>query len=129
MTLKPDISGIIEAQKAVLKAVAAVEPRGGLGRAIQFATVAAHRSAVIKTHVITGALRASHLIDFDAVRPGGDIYINPDARNPRTGQRTAVYGPIEHARGGSHAFYQRVIDEEGETIGRQAIQLIQSELP
>jgi len=121
------ITGIQEAQRANLEAVAALRPSGAFGRAVIYAATAAHRYAVAITHVDTGALRASHRIEVQGLR--GRIYIDPGSANPRSGQKPVVYGPYEHARGGSHAFYQRVVDEKGGEIGNRAMQMIVGGLP
>lgn len=71
------------------------------------------------THVITGALRGSHT----AFRLGNLEWMvapNPGTINP-FGFRPKDYGPIEHARGGSHAFYQRTLDERLPEIARDAV--------
>ena len=116
------ITGIQEAQRANLEMIAALRPGGALGRAVVYATTAAHRYAVAITHGDTGSLRASHRVEVSGLR--GRIYIDPGSVNPRSGQKPVVYGPYEHARGGSHAFYQRVIDEKGQEIGNRAMAMI-----
>lgn len=121
------ITGIQEAQAANNRAIAAVRPEGGLGRAVQYGTTAAHRYALAATHVDTGALKSSHRMELSGAH--GRVFIDPSAMNPRSGQRTAVYGPFEHARGGEHAFYQRVIDEYGPEIEQEMQRIIQGLLP
>lgn len=121
------IKGLQEAQNANMKAIAAVRPSGVFGRAIQYATAEAHRYAASVTHVDTGALRASHRMEITGLR--GMIYIDPSARNPRSGARPAVYGAAEHARGGDHAFYQRTMDEHGDVIRRVAQDQLYGGLP
>lgn len=116
MSVDMTIRGIQEAQRWNLRAIAALRPSGALGRAIQWGTAAAHRFAVSVTHVITGSLRASHRMAVSGVQ--GRVYLDTRAKNPRTGQRTAVYGPIEEARGGEHAFYGRTAREAGPRIAR-----------
>ena len=121
------ITGLQEAQRANLQAVAALRPQGAFGRAVIYATTAGQRYAVGITHVDTGALRASHRVEVTGLR--GRIYIDPSSVNPRSGERPVVYGVEEHARGGSHAFYQRVVDEEGRRIGERALQELRRGLP
>jgi hypothetical protein len=48
----------------------------------------------------------------------GIVYIDPNATNPRSKEHTADYGLIEHARGGTHAFYARVEQEDGRRISK-----------
>lgn len=120
MTIHLGIEGIQEAQARHLRMRAALRPGGAISRAVYSVLVEAHRYAVLITHVDTGALRASHRISFDAGRARGEIYIDPTAVNPR-GQRPAEYGPEEHARGGSHAFYRRTVVERAEPLLREAL--------
>ncbi len=121
------ITGIQEAQRANLEAIAALKPQGPFGRAVIYATTAAHRYAVAITHVDTGSLRASHRIEVKGLR--GRIYIDPSSVNPRGRARPAEYGVYEHARGGSHAFYQRVVDERGREIAEGAMRELMRGLP
>lgn len=115
--VKLTITGLQNAQAENNRAIAALRPSGAFGRAVQYGTAAAQRYAIGVTHVDTGTLKASHRMEVDGLR--GRVYIDPAATNPRSSQRSAVYGPIEHQRGGEHAFYQRVIDEYGQDIERQ----------
>jgi hypothetical protein len=94
--------------------IAELRPSGKLGKAVQYGTIQAHRYAVGLTHVDTGSLKSSHRMEIKGLR--GEVYIDPNASNPRSGRRTAMYGQYEHDRGGEHAFYQRVIDEYGKQI-------------
>jgi hypothetical protein len=139
---KPELSitGIQEAQAANLQVIAALQPEGALGRAIQYGTLEAHRYAVAVTHVGKyrqpgggyvggGALRGSHRAKVEGLQ--GSIYIDPTTINPRRpkGARPAEYGVYEHKRGGSHAFYQRVVDERGERIGTEMMSILIAGLP
>jgi len=119
--LKIGIRGIQEAQAAMLRAVAALDPQGAFGQAVVWATTQLHRYATYITHVQTGALRASHRMrfNFDSVSARGEIYIDPGSVNP-LGAKPATYGVTEHGRGGSHAFYQRTYEEHGGQIGGRA---------
>lgn len=124
--MRVTIRGLQEAQRAMLKTIAAVKPAGGLGRAVQYLAVEAHRYLVGITHVDTGAYRASQFI----TRLGLErymIHINPSAKNPY-GARPAIYGVVEEARGGEHAAYQRTFQQGLNLIGQAARYLI-SELP
>jgi hypothetical protein len=108
------ITGIQEAQAANNRLIAAVKPTGATGRAVKYGTVEASRVAQVLTHVDTDALRASHRMQYAGLQ--GRVYLDPSAQNPRSHALTSAYGPIEHARGGQHAFYQRVVDEHGQRI-------------
>ena len=133
MKVKLGIQGLQEAQAANNKAIAALQPKGALGRAIKYATIAAQRWVVAHTHVWHykgGGLRASHRMAIyeEARAVWGELTIDPTAKNPR-GQRPAIYGPIEHARGGSHAFYARAEDEAGMRIAQGAAEILYGGLP
>lgn len=105
------INGLQAAQDTMLRGIRAMRPNDARGRAVKEASVMLHRYATAITHVDTGSLRASHFMDLSGER--GRIYINPRTRNPFTGERPAVYGVIEHDRGGDHAFYERTVIERG----------------
>lgn len=130
MRLTTTIAGIQAAQAANLQLIAAVQAREGsaLGRTVLYAASDLHRYAVAITHVDTGALRASQRI-----RPGpgarAEIYIDPSSRNPRTGEAPARYGPAEHARGGSHAFYARTFYERIPDLAPRAAAYFFGQLP
>lgn len=111
------IRDIQRAQAAMLKAANAVKPRNGLAAAVKAGTITAHRYVVYITHVDTGALRAAHKMTFRGA--SGEIAIDPSARRS-DGRRPAEYGPYEHRRGGSHAFYERTIAEYHRQIGEAA---------
>ena len=120
------IDGIQEAQKGMLKAIAALKPDSGLGAAVKDGTVAAHRYATSVTHVDTGALRASHTMKISGA--SGQIYPSPSARRS-DGRRPAEYGVYEHARGGAHAFYARTSREGLGQVGQAAERALRRYLP
>jgi hypothetical protein len=111
------IYGIQAAQAAMLRAANAARPGSGLDAAVKEAGAAAHRYAVAITHVDTGGLRAAHRLVVGRGR--AEIFIDPAARRS-DGRRPAQYGTFEHARGGSHAFYGRVVDERLQEVGEAA---------
>lgn len=119
---KLTITGLQEAQAANNRRIAALKPSGAFGRAIQYATTAAHRYAIAETHVDTGALRASHRMEISGLR--GRVFIDPGAANPRSGRLTSLYGFYEHERGGSHAFYANVVATRRDEIVAQAEKMI-----
>jgi hypothetical protein len=122
--MRVTIEGIQEAQAWNLRKMAALKPSGAMGRAILYGTTAAHRSAVSLTHVDTGALRASHRMQMFGEHEG-QVLIDAGATNP-SGQLTSVYGPAEHARGGSHAFYARTVAEDGPAIRAEMLDIIRT---
>lgn len=123
------IRGLQEAQDMVNRAHAALQPRSAVGRAIQTGTAATHRYAVSVTHVDTGALRASHRQALDLPKLRGIVHLDRSATNPRTGTPVRVYGPIEHARGGRHAFYDRTVAERGQQIARDMADIVREGIP
>lgn len=102
------IYGIQQTQANLNRIAAANRPNGVVAAAVEGATQAAHRYAVYVTHVDTGALKGAHRYTVRGKR--GEVYINPSAVRS-DGRRPAQYGPYEHARGGSHAFYARTVTE------------------
>ena len=120
MSVRLDIQGIQEVQAANQRMIAALKPRGALGKAVQRATIRAHRYATMITHVDTGALRASHRMRMERRGLRGIVYIDPASQNPRSGVRPHVYGLYEELRGGDHAFYERTVMEEGPRILEEA---------
>ena len=123
MDVRATITGIQEAQAANIRLMAEVRPQSGLGRAVQYAISDLNRYAVSITHVDTGALRASHRQRWMG-EARAQLYLDPGARNPRTGALTSRYGPVENARGGAHAFYQRTYDERGEKAATRALMYV-----
>lgn len=125
------IQGLQEAQQGNLKLIAAMQPGGGLDEAVRIGTIAAHRYAVIETHVDTGALKASHRTKFERSLFGqttGKVYIDPSARNPRSKTLTAQYGVVEEDRGGEHAFYGNTVSRYGNRIADQSVAALISRL-
>jgi len=125
--MKFSLRGLQEAQQENLRMVRAVSPSGGMGRAVQYLAESAHRFAVSVTHVDTGALRASHRLAQEGASRWR-LYLDPNARNPRSGARTSVYGPIEHDRGGEHEFYERTIEAGPDMVDR-ALVYVMRDLP
>jgi len=131
MIAPESIADIQEAQQAMLRYIASLKPGNALTRALKYAALAAHRYTTSITHVWRykgGALRASHRITMQEVDNKAVIFIDPASVNPR-GQRPAIYGPYEHARGGEHAFYQRTENEYGPQVARIGARAYVSELP
>lgn len=115
------ITGIQHAQQRNQRQIAALRPSGAFGEAIREATVELERYAIAVTHVDTGALKSSHTMTVKGLT--GQIFLSPSAVNPY-GLRPARYGPVEHARGGEHAFYDRTVAERGQQVLDRAAQRI-----
>jgi len=116
------ITGIQEAQNEMVKAVARLLTLGPRERAILYATTAAHRYLVSITHVDTGTYRASQWMEVKGER--GQLYVNPSTTNPRSGNRPVEYSVYEEERGGTHAAYQRTVDEAGPRIVEEAMKIL-----
>lgn len=116
--MKATITGIQEAQAANARMIANMRPSGALGRMVWYAVQLAQRYAIVVTHVDTGGLRASHRMKLEGSR--GFVYIDPTAHNPVNRGKPSIYGPAEHNRGGTHAFYERTEREAGLSIARDA---------
>lgn len=124
--IRTEIQGLQDAQDAMLRGVLALRPEGALGEAVKATAIRLHRYASAITHVDTGALRLSHTIRL--AKGQAEIFINPAARNPRGG-RPAVYGPYEHARGGTHAFYRRTVTDRGRSAASEGVKVLLRALP
>ena len=108
------IRGLQEAQQANARMIANLRPSGVFGRAIRDVVAERQRYQMSITHVDTGALRASSRMKMEGLK--GIVFLDPNAINPRSGARTSVYGMIEDARGGTHAFGKRTATEGMPTI-------------
>lgn len=117
------IRGMREVRQMIVQAEKGVSPRN-LREAVGQAGLEAQTYARSTSHVDTGLLRASHalLLAGRGGSPRAEVYIS-------AASRAAVYGPIEHDRGGSHAFYDRVVSERGEAILSRAEEYINKQLP
>lgn len=125
--VKIDIQGLQEAQQGNQRTIAALQPSGAMGRAVQQMTLDAQRYAISITHVDTGSLRASHRVSMNGNR--GMVYLDETAVNPRSRAHPAVYGPAEHNRGYPHNFYERTVEERGKEISQDALNQVYSALP
>ncbi|HCR71219.1 MAG TPA: hypothetical protein DIW23_07245 [Anaerolineae bacterium] len=115
MTFRFRFSGLNEAQQAMLEAAKAVSPSDGLGLMVQDVTMQAFRFQTSITHVDTGGLRGSQRMKMQ--KPARwEIYIDPSAKNRRSGQLVSSYAEIENARGGDHAFVDRTYSRADEFI-------------
>ena len=85
------------------------------------------------THVSSGTLAASHRVTFDTAHQRGEISPDPTfaRRQGRTGRIQSVeqYAAAEHARGGSHAYYQRTLSEYGDAVVRRGVSAYMARMP
>ncbi len=124
------IQGLQEAQAAMNKLTAELQPRGAFDRAVQFVTIGAQAYAAKIAHVDTGAYRASirQSIELGA-EPRGIVYVDQGARNPRSGKPVKEYAITEEQRGGSHAAFARTVIEAGPRLLDQAGRILMEALP
>lgn len=101
-----EIRGLRETQERMERLLEAVSAQGDLEGIVAKGTLRAHRYAVGITHVISGRLKNSH---FPRVQVAGNQAYGVVGTN-------VVYAPIEHNRGGTHAFYARTVAEDGAGI-------------
>jgi len=124
------ITGLQEAQRANLRAIASLRPGGMISRAVRDMTAAAHQHAVANTPWDTGSLRAVQRMEVNGLR--GRVYLG-GGKNPRSKTPPAEYGTYLHEqgmipglRGGVRAFYAYTEQKEGERILRTgAAQILQ----
>lgn len=66
------------------------------------------------THKASGVLALAHTWEYDSYRTKGRIFLSEHVswiQGRSTIRRPHIYGVYEHARGGSHAFYERTVRE------------------
>jgi len=71
------------------------------------------------THRRTGTLAGSHRVYYDASHQRGEISPDPTVMQPRSRGRwrsVSDYAAAEHGRGGSHAYYERTLNEFGRVV-------------
>lgn len=114
-----------EAIRALDNAEQAITPREGGGDAVRRIIEIAQAYASLITHRQTGTLSLAHHIDDSRLRSEGVAIVSlADRVNPISKALTSAYGPIEHARGGHHAFYTRTENERGSYALEQGAQLL-----
>lgn len=123
--MRVEIVGI-EATIVVLNKYASTTGRRALmPRTMEIIAEEFAEAARTTTHVITGALRGSHTA-MKITPMKWEVTPNPGTINP-FGFRPAEYGPVEHARGGDHAFYERAIRERLVDVIRDAVMRVSAE--
>lgn len=107
--IQVEIEGLRETQEGLTRILQRVGAGPGMAAIMARATLRAHRYTSAIVHVDTGRLKNSL---FPTVQKTRNTVYGIVGTN-------VVYAPYEHARGGSHAFFERTIDEEGVNIARQ----------
>ena len=116
------LEGAQKAQQRMITLIREQTATGGaMQRSLAVAALESHRHAVVVTHKVSGALALAHWIDLEHNR--AILSLSQSVVSPR-GDRPAEYGPIEHSRGGTHAFYDLVIQDGWPSIGKRAIDAV-----
>lgn len=101
-----EVRGLEQAQTLLAEQQRRIDPQDGLRSTMALAAGMLHRYATAIIHVVTGRLKNSL---FWAVESRGNSVIGQIGTN-------VEYAPYEHARGGSHAFFDRTVREEGPAV-------------
>lgn len=107
--IESDLQGLQEAQSRLARLVQRVGAGSGLRAIIARAVLRAHRYTTMIVHVDTGRLKNSLFprVTMQSNQAYGVVGTN------------VMYAPYEHDRGGSHAFFERTVQEDGPAIVRQ----------
>lgn len=105
-----------QVQDANLRRLAALQPKGALGRALQAMVAEAHLYAVSITPVDTGSWRASQLTGIDLQIGEAWVYVSPSHVNVRSGDLVIDYATEWEDEGGAYAVYKRTAEERGQRI-------------
>lgn len=119
------ITGNEQIQAAGRKLVEAVQPSGALGDAVVKTTERMRKGVVGRAHRLTGTYAGAQETDVQGLT--GRVYTASN-QSPRGGV-ASVYGPIEEARGGSHAAYGATVEADAIPALEEAGRLIVSKLP
>ena len=106
--------------------------RGAFRDAIKHTLLVLKNYAHYITHRRTGTLARSHTVFYNPRRLAGYVYPSPRYFNIRSSgriQRADEYAVYEHARGATHAFYDRTMTEMGPHAGREGIGKIVQRMP
>ena len=114
------VADMQEAQAAMKRGIEATQTKGELGRAVKETTLELHAYVREIVHVWTGTLKASQYMRFVG-NATGEIYTNPNNRNPRTGNSPAEYNYYEFGRGGDHDTYGRTVATRGPSAANKAL--------
>jgi len=108
MDIKLELKGIKEAQQRNVKMIRALQPQSAFGRLVRDVLENLFRFLRTVVHVRTGSLKAAQRMQWQGGLRG-EIFTDPMVTNPVSGQRPAIYGVFENARGGDHAFIDRTV--------------------
>lgn len=122
MNIRAEVAGIKKLQQANRRRIAALQPTGKAGAAMQWGLLELQKYQIGITHVDTGTLRASRrIVTYGNV---GRLFTDFNAINPKSGVRAWTYDPYEEARGGSHASWQRTFSEAGPRVATRMTSVV-----
>jgi hypothetical protein len=107
------IKGLQEAQEWNLRSIRNMKSSGTFGDMLREIMTQLHRYQVSITHVDSGALRAAERIEINGMT--GRLFVDESASSPKGG-KPSVYGQIEDARGGDHAFGRNTAEQGAPSI-------------
>jgi hypothetical protein len=120
------VTGFEELQAANRKLIESMKPSGALGKAVVYGVQQFQKGTTARAHRDTGTYAASQMTNVQGLV--GRVYTASN-RNPKSGGVASVYGPIEEARGGSHAAYATTFATDAPGVMGTAIGLVIAELP
>ena len=120
------VKGYEQLQAANRALIAAMQPGGALGQAIVYGTQKMQEGVASRAHRDTGTYAASQTARVQGLV--GHVYTAAN-RNPKGGALASVYGPIEEARGGSHAAYATTVKSDAPSVMAEAVKLVIADLP
>ena len=126
------IQGLQTLQHQFNRMLAGTKPHGASEQAIIAVTAKFHRYAILHTPFDTTSLRNSQRQVVDRAQVLGKVYIDPTARNSRTGMLTSEYGQYLHnrgmipgrKRGTVQAFYPYTIKRYARRLSEIAIDIL-----
>jgi hypothetical protein len=120
------VQGYQELQAAAQKLVAAAQPSGALGKAVQFATLQFSRASRAARTSRPARIRAR---SYSTTLTCSVMSSSRRTPIPVSGSLASVYGPIEEARGGEHAAWATTMQQDAPGVMVQAAQIILASLP
>ncbi len=133
--LRFELTNYYRVREVLAKVASTRTYRGALRDTILAMLDIARNYAARITHVYTGMLAMSHVVEYDGHRMRGVLKVDEevlarqyDGRLKTPPQLVAEYAVYEHARGGSHAFYERTAKETGGILQMRGIRTLLADL-
>lgn len=124
--LEVKVTGFYKLQKILTELSSDGYYRGIFRDYISTLLSGARSYARIVTHKETGMLASAHEWEYDSHAMKGSLYISGRVvyATGSTLRWPRIYGVYEHARGGSHAFYQRTYEGYIKPFGYYGLRVI-----